>query len=75
MTDKKSSEMDEGELYDQHFLCPDCGRQGFESGKVANKNFELTLIDGLDLANCKGCIAVLAARGGGPIGQVSSDEA
>jgi transcription elongation factor Elf1 len=72
--DKKSAEMSQDELYAQHFQCPDCGRQGVEGGQVAVKNFEITIIEGLDLANCEGCVAVLAARGGSPVGKVPSED-
>lgn len=67
---KKSEDMTIDELYVQRMLCPDCGKQGMESGRIAEKNFEWVLIGGLDLEGCEGCRRVLAARGGAIIGKI-----
>lgn len=72
---KRSSEMSQDELYAQAFKCPDCDRQGYVSGHVADKNFTLAILEGLDLVNCEGCRLVLGARGGGPVGQLPSEQA
>jgi hypothetical protein len=65
--------MSEEEPFERNLECPDCGRQGVESDRVGVSKFEVTYIDGLDLANCKGRVLVLAARGGTPVGKVKRD--